>query len=66
MRWLIALFAVALMATVTAGVGYSFWEGRLGGVHSPVRAIHYDLRYDLSSQSRTGVGRPVIEPEGRP
>jgi hypothetical protein len=66
MRWLIALFIVALVATVTAGVGYAFWEGRLG-LHEPaMRPIHYDSRYDLSSQRRTNVGRLFSGPEHRP
>ena len=63
MRWVIALFIVAVMAAVTAGVGYAFWEGRLG-LHGPtMRPIHYDTRYDISSQRRTNVGRPVKGPE---
>jgi hypothetical protein len=55
MRWVIALFALALLGTAAAGLGFSAWSGHLGHHDANMRAIHYDTNYDLSAQRRMPV-----------
>ena len=50
MRLAIALFVFGMLVT-TAGVGLAAWTGHLGH-HDTMRPIHYDTKYDLSSQRR--------------
>jgi hypothetical protein len=52
MRWLIALF---LLTVVGTGLGLAIIDGRIGQNDPAMRAIHYDTKYDLSSQRRMPV-----------
>ena len=52
MRLVVALFILTVLATVTAGIGFAFWDGRIGHRELATRAIHYDTNYDLSAQRR--------------
>jgi hypothetical protein len=52
MKWAIALFAVTMLAAVSARIGVSFWEAHRGHRDAAMRAIHYDTKYDLSAQRR--------------
>jgi hypothetical protein len=52
MRWIIAVFVLTVLATATAGVGLAIWDGRIGHQDPATRTIHYDTKYDLSSQRR--------------
>jgi len=55
MRLVIALFVLALLATVASSIGLSVWGGRAGQSNTALRTIHYDTHYDLSSQRRMPV-----------
>lgn len=55
MRFAIALFALAVLGTAAAGIGFAAWTGRLGHHDANMRAIHYDTHYDLSAQRRMPV-----------
>ena len=50
MRWAIALFILAMLSTVTAGIGLAVFDGRLGHGDPALRVIHYDTEYDLGAQ----------------
>jgi hypothetical protein len=57
MRWIIALFITTLLATAATGLGLAIWDGRIGHHDPAMRAIHYDTKYDLSSQRRLPADR---------
>jgi len=52
MKVLIALFAMAMLSTTAASIGFAIWDGHFSMRGSTVRAIHYDTQYDLSAQRR--------------
>jgi hypothetical protein len=52
MRWAIALFVLAMLSTVTAGIGLAVFDGRLGHSDPALRVIHYDTKYDFGAQRR--------------
>jgi hypothetical protein len=52
MKLVIALFALAVLGTAAAGVGFAAWTGHLGHHDANLRVIHYDTNYDLSASRR--------------
>jgi hypothetical protein len=52
MKLLVAGFLFAVLSTVAASIGFAVWDGRFSLRDPQVRAIHYDTRYDLSTQRR--------------
>ena len=56
MKFLIALFLLAVSAAAFAEYGVEMWDGRLGH-HDPVlRTIRYDSNYELTGQRRIRPG----------
>jgi hypothetical protein len=57
MRLVIALFLLAVLTAAATTVGFAVWDGRI--LHrDSLRTIHYDTKYDMSSQRR----RPSAQP----
>jgi hypothetical protein len=52
MKSVIALFALAVLATAGAGIGLAAWTGHFGHHDANLRVIHYDTSYDLSATRR--------------
>ena len=52
MKLVIALFALAVLGTAAASVGFATWTGHFGHHDANLRAIHYDTNYDLSASRR--------------
>jgi hypothetical protein len=52
MKLVFTLFALAVLGTAAAGVGFAAWTGHFGHHDANLRAIHYDTNYDLSAQRR--------------
>jgi hypothetical protein len=51
MRLAIVLFVLAVLTAAATTVGFAVWDGRVGH-RDLLRTIHYDTKYDLSSQRR--------------
>jgi hypothetical protein len=52
MKLLVAGFLFAVMSTVAASIGFAVWDGHFTLRDPAMRAIHYDTKYDLSTQRR--------------
>jgi hypothetical protein len=52
MKLVIGLFALALLGTAAAGIGFAARIGHFGHHDANLRAIHYDTNYDLSASRR--------------
>ena len=52
MKLVIGLFALAVLGTAAAGIGFAAWTGHFGHHDANLRAIHYDTNYDLSASRR--------------
>jgi hypothetical protein len=52
MKLLVAGFLLAVLSTAAASIGFAVWDGHFSLRDPQMRAIHYDTRYDLSTQRR--------------
>jgi hypothetical protein len=52
MKLLVAGFLFAVLSTVAASIGFAVWDGHFSLRDPAMRPIHYDTKYDLSTQRR--------------